>query len=238
MKSQRFMLSAVLALSTAAFAQRILDVTPFSSVPFLGEDPMPASAFAGAVLVANASPSSASEPTVAQSDTHKMDAPKTAAPKSEAQLAFDKMKTLEGSWEGHMNTPTVPQVDGMVSKVTFRVVSRGHTLMHDMKSDRIPDEPITMFVVDNDRLLLTHYCDGDNRPRMTGKTSADGKTVEFDFIDISGKLNVGHMHHAVFTFIDDNHHTEDWTYMMPGDRPMHARINLERTQNASGAPSK
>lgn len=174
----------------------------------------------------------------AQSDVHKMDAPKTPAPKSEAQLAFDKMKTLEGSWEGRMNTPTVPQVDGMLSKVTFRVVSRGHTLMHDMKSDRLPDEPITMFVVDNDRLLLTHYCDGDNRPRMTGKASADGKTVEFDFIDISGKLNVGHMHHAVFTFIDDNHHTEDWTYMMPGDKPMHARIDLQRTQNASGAPSK
>ncbi len=174
----------------------------------------------------------------AQSDAHKMDALKTPAPKSETQLAFDKMKTLEGSWEGRLNIPTVPQVDGMVTKVTFRVVSRGNTLMHDMTSDRLPDEPITMFVVDNDRLLLTHYCDGDNRPRMTGKTSADGKTVEFDFIDISGKLNVGHMHHAVFTFIDDNHHTEEWTYMMPGDKPMRSRIDLQRTQNASGAPSK
>ena len=38
------------------------------------------------------------------------------------------------------------------------------------------------------------------------------------------------MHHAVFTFIDANHHTEDWTYMMPGDKPMHAHMDLQRTK--------
>ena len=66
--------------------------------------------------------------------------------------------------------------------------------------------------LDGDRLLLTHYCDADNRPRMVGKMSPDGKTVEFDFLDISGNLQYGHMQHAVFTLIDANHHTEDWTF--------------------------
>ncbi len=37
------------------------------------------------------------------------------------------------------------------------------------------------------------------------------------------------MDHAVFTIIDANHHFEDWTYMMPGDKPMHARFDLTRT---------
>jgi hypothetical protein len=32
----------------------------------------------------------------AQSDAHKMDEPKTPAPKSEAQTSFDTMKTLGG----------------------------------------------------------------------------------------------------------------------------------------------
>src|SRR5437867_1532646 len=73
-------------------------------------------------------------------------------------------------------------------------------------------------------------CDAGNRPRMVARTSPDGKTVEFDFVDISGGTQRGHMHHAVFTVIDANHHTEDWTYMMPGDKPMHAHFDLQRAK--------
>ena len=29
--------------------------------------------------------------------------------------------------------------------------------------------------------------------------------------------------------IDANHHTEDWTFMMPGDKPVHAHFDLQRT---------
>ena len=65
---------------------------------------------------------------------------------------------------------------------------------------------------------------------MVARPSADGKTVEFDLVDISGGLKYGHMHHAVFTVIDENHHTEDWTYMMPGDKPIHAHFDLQRKQ--------
>jgi hypothetical protein len=77
-------------------------------------------------------------------------------------------------------------------------------------------------------LILTHYCDAGNRPRMAGKMSPDGKTVEFDFLDVAGSTQYGHMHHAVFTVIDANHHTEDWTYMEPGDKPVHAHLDLQR----------
>ena len=79
-------------------------------------------------------------------------------------------------------------------------------------------------------LALTHYCDAGNRPRMVGKISPDGKTVEFDFSMSPAACKYGHMHHAVFTVIDANHHTEDWTYMMPGDKPMHAHMDLQRAK--------
>ncbi len=65
---------------------------------------------------------------------------------------------------------------------------------------------------------------------MVARPSADGKSVEFDFADISGSTDYGHMHHAVFTFIDANHHIEDWTYMMPGDKPVHAHFDLKRAE--------
>ena len=114
--------------------------------------------------------------------------------------------------------------------VSLRVTSMGNAIVHEMTGEGRPDDPVTMLYLDGDRLLLTHYCDAGNRPRMTGKMSPDGKTVEFDFLDVAGSTQYGHMHHAVFTVIDANHHTEDWTYMMPGDKPIHAHFELQRTK--------
>jgi hypothetical protein len=154
-----------------------------------------------------------------------------ATTQSDAQKSFDKMKTLAGSWEGHVTTvPQAPEIDGKLMQVSLRATSMGNALMHEMTGAGRPDDPITMLYLDGDRLLLTHYCDAGNRPRMTGKISPDGKTVEFDFLDVAGSTEYGHMHHAVFTIIDANHHTEDWTYMMPGDKPMHAHFELQRTK--------
>jgi hypothetical protein len=162
--------------------------------------------------------------------------PKGPAAKSDTQKAFDELKTLAGSWEGPLKTdPQVPEAEGKRSQVTLRVTSMGHTLMHELKLEGRADNPITMLVVDADRLLLTHYCDADNRPRMIGKRSPDGKSVEFDFVDVSGKLQYGHMHHAVFTFVDANHHIEEWTWMTPAEKPMRARFELQRT--AAGGSS-
>lgn len=175
---------------------------------------------------------------LAQSDMHKMDAPKAAAPKSEAQITFDTLKTLAGEWEGAvtLDPPMPAMTDGKALHVSMRVTSRGHTLVHELQEAGTPldaaryDHPVTMLYLDDDRLTLVHYCDAGNRPRMTGKMSPDGKTVEFDFMDISGSTRHGHMHHAVFTAIDANHHAEDWIYMLPGDKPMHAHFDLKRAQ--------
>jgi hypothetical protein len=157
--------------------------------------------------------------------------PKTSTPapvQSEAQKAFEKLKNLAGNWEGRVVTDPKGLIDDGDDSihVTLRVTSRGNALLHEMKGVG-PDDPITMFYLDQDRLLLTHFCDAGNRPRMVAKTSPDGKTVEFDFLDISGKMLTHHMQHAVFTFVDDNHHTEDWTFQM-GDKPVHARIELRK----------
>ena len=65
---------------------------------------------------------------------------------------------------------------------------------------------------------------------MTAEASADSKKVEFEFRDLSGGNEHGHMYHAVFTIVDADHHFEDWTYMMPGDKPMHAHLELTRKQ--------
>ncbi|MDP9160349.1 MAG: hypothetical protein M3O09_08990 [Acidobacteriota bacterium] len=152
------------------------------------------------------------------------------AQKSETQKSFDKLKTLAGTWEGHVTgVPEAKDVEGKLAKVSFRVTSMGNALMHEMRVGERADDPITMLYMEGDRLLLTHYCDAGNRPRMVGKVSPDGKTVEFDFLDVAGGTEHGHMHRAVFTIIDANHHTEDWTYMMSADKMAHPHFDLQRT---------
>src|ERR1700746_80687 len=168
----------------------------------------------------------------AQSDAHKMAEPKAPAPKSEAQTSFDAMKTLAGEWEGPVKTdmPVEAKVDIKPLHVSMRVTSRGNVLVHEFQEAGKPldppkyDPPITMLYVDvdADRLTLVHYCDAGNRPRMTGKISSDGKTLEFDFADLSGSNKYGHTYHAVFTLIDAHHHPADWSYMMPRGTPSRA----------------
>jgi hypothetical protein len=158
---------------------------------------------------------------------------------SDSPKSFDTMKTLAGTWTGPVKLDPPNTEMGSTGKpvrVSLRVTSRGNAIVHEMQEDATVedatkyDHPVTMFYEDNGRLILTHYCDAGNRPRMEGKLSPDGKTVDFTFLDVSGSTQFGHMQHATFTVIDANHHTEDWTYLMPGDKLMHAHFDLTRAR--------
>ena len=150
---------------------------------------------------------------------------------TDAQKSFDAMKTFAGTWQGKVTTmPAQAAMKDTNVSVSLRVTSMGNAMIHEMKTEGQPDDPITMFYLDQDQLLLTHYCDAGNRPRMVGKMSPDGKKVEFEFIDITGNLQYGHMHHAVFTAIDENHHTEDWTFKLQGDKTVQAHFDLQRAK--------
>jgi hypothetical protein len=150
---------------------------------------------------------------------------------SDAQQSFGKLKALAGTWEGPVTTdPKAPEIEGKTMHVTLRVTSMGNTLMHEMTGADRPDDPITMLYVNDDQLTLTHYCDAGNRPRMVGKPSPDGQTVRFDFVDVTGSLAYGHMDGAVFTFVDDDHHSEDWIYMKPDGASVRAHVDLRRSE--------
>jgi hypothetical protein len=151
-----------------------------------------------------------------------MPMPKTSSAQSDAQKAFEKLKTLAGSWQG--------SVMGMSVQATIRVTSRGNAILHEMTSSGSPDNPITMIYVDGNRLLLTHYCDSGNRPRMEGKISPDGNSVEFTLFDITGYTEKGFMNRIAFTIVDANHHNEESTFMLPGNKSFRAGGVLQRTK--------
>ena len=157
---------------------------------------------------------------------------------SDAQKSFDKLKALAGDWEGSV-TVTPPQPEMNMDEpihISLRVTSRGNVLVHEMQEAGTAldatkyDHPVTMFYLDADHVTLVHYCDAGNRPRMTAKASPDGKMFDFSFVDVSGPLDYGHMQHSTFNVIDANHHVEDWTYLLPGDKPILAHMDLKRTK--------
>lgn len=134
-------------------------------------------------------------------------------------------------------TPAEPGKNGARIVLSLRIASSGHTLVHEghaadydpMKNPGQKDNPFTMIVIDGDRLLLTHFCDADNRPRMIGRLLPDGKAIDFEFLDVSGNLQYGHMEHVKFTVVDSDHHTEDWTWATPENKLTVAHFDVQRT---------
>ena len=149
--------------------------------------------------------------------------PKNAAAPSDAQKMFDTMKNLAGSWQG--------TIMGISINVTIRVASSGTAILHEATTDggRPPNHEITMFYVEGDRLLATHYCDGGNRARFEGKMSADGKTSEFNFLDVTGATQGGLVKHMAFTMIDANKHLVEFTFIRPDGKPVELRGEFQRT---------
>jgi len=130
------------------------------------------------------------------------------AAQPDAHRSFELLKGLEGNWAGKNN-------QGQPVQVTFRITAGGSALMSEILG-RGPENMITMFHMDGDRLLMTHYCGAGNQPRMK-IISSDAKSVSFEFFD---GTNIGpgdgHMQHVTLTEPDADHHVEEWVFLDHG----------------------
>lgn len=153
---------------------------------------------------------------------------------SDGQISVGVLKNLAGTWVGSVTTdPPNPDIEGPI-QVTMHVASRGNVLVHEIAPGGMP-EP-TMIYLEGDRLTLVHYCEAGNQPRMAARKSQNQKIVEFDFVDISGSTDPAYLHHFVFTIINADHHTEDWTFLLPGDKQLHAHFDLKRAKESIPVP--
>jgi len=127
---------------------------------------------------------------------------------TDAHKSFDLLKGMEGNWAGKNQ-------QGQEIQVTFRMTAGGSALMSEIHGHG-PENMITMFHMDGDRLLMTHYCGAGNQPRMK-VISSDAKSVSFEFFD---GTNIGpgdgHMQHVTFTQPDADHHVEEWVFLDHG----------------------
>jgi len=94
-----------------------------------------------------------------------------------------------------------------------------------------------MFYLEGNRLTLVHYCEAGNRPRLLARKSADQSKVEFDFVAVSGSRKPAYLRHFGFNIVDENHHTEDWTFLLAGDKTMRAHFDLKRRKDGVAPPT-
>jgi len=127
---------------------------------------------------------------------------------SDAQKAFATIKALPGNWVGDTQMGPV--------QVNFKVTAGGSAVMSEILGK---EDMISMFNLDGpSRLLMTHYCAAGNEPRMEASVSPDGKVITFNYVEATNLATpeAGHMQKMVLTVIDDNHHTEEWTFVDHG----------------------
>ena len=66
----------------------------------------------------------------------------------------------------------------------------------------------SVYHLDDDDLRLTHFCSYRNQPRLRAKSvSADGKTIEFEFVDVTNLSRSGnrYTHRMIVSLLDHDH---------------------------------
>jgi hypothetical protein len=155
--------------------------------------------------------------------TQRLPASAPSATLTPAQVAFEKLKSLAGSWTG-------PGESGKPLKVTFEVASGGTTVISRVM------EMVDVYHLDGERLMVTHYCSAGNQPRLVTETLTENsnlKSMEFKFLDIthSSPSKEGYINHLTLNFTGDDNLTQWWTFRKAGEsKEGKVQIQLSRVK--------
>ena len=155
----------------------------------------------------------------------------TTTPATPARLAFERFKQIEGVWQGR-------STKGWVERSVFKTIAAGSCVM-ETSFDAHPNESmVTMYHMDGEQLMLTHYCVAKNQPRMRAtEISPDGSTVTFTFLDGTNipTRDRGHMDKAVFKFESPDRFTSQWTWYQNGKEQWMEEIEYTRVDPQNGS---
>jgi len=122
----------------------------------------------------------------------------------DAKDAYAHLQTLVGEW----------QADTSMGKahVTYESIAAGSALVERETMEHMPPME-TIFYLDGGRLLLTHYCDLGNQPRLEAHAfDPQSRKLDFAFLDATNLASpaASHMHNASYRFSDANHFSTRW----------------------------
>ena len=139
----------------------------------------------------------------------------SVAEKSNSVQAFEKLTSLVGEWKGMQEG-----AQGDI-KLTYTLTANGSVLMEESQPAG-EGTMITMFTVDGDHLIATHYCIARNQPQMVTKpiTEPSANSLTFSLSRVTGMKTPGDWHNTglTVTLEDAQHLTQVWTYEYNGKK--------------------
>lgn len=141
-----------------------------------------------------------------------------------AAAAFNKMKSLVGQWEASSDKGKVTS--------SYELVSNGTALVEHIT---VPGENtmLTVYNLDGNRLVLTHYCSAGNQPHMQAEAfDPASNQIRFDFVSAGNLANAadGHMHSAKITLLGPDTFNADWTFYKDGKAAFSQPIQFHRVR--------
>ena len=136
--------------------------------------------------------------------------PALAADKTKSEEAFDRLASLKGQWKGEIN--------GVDTMLIYTLTANGSALMEECRPGKGP-EMITMFTIDGDHLIASHYCSAKNQPQMATSTITNAqKPLAFSLVRVTGLKSADAWHNTGLTVIqeDSDHLTQEWSYQFKG----------------------
>jgi hypothetical protein len=141
------------------------------------------------------------------------------------KAAFDQIKKLAGDW-------TMLDKEGKPGDAvtdSFRVTAAGSAVI-ETQFPGSGHEMVTVYHLDGDDLVMTHYCALGNQPRLKAERGPDLKTIMFKF---AGCTNLRsdkdvHMHDMTCTVVDPNHVRMTWTACKDGKTDHSTTFDLVR----------
>lgn len=126
-------------------------------------------------------------------------------PAGSAREALDRIKTLVGTWEGRVAT-----LDGPPGTVRYELTGGGNTVVEKLFPGT-DHEMMTVYHLDGDALLATHYCAMGNQPVMKLEKSTPSE-LRFGF---AGGTNMDpakdvHIHSGRLRWTDGGRLESEW----------------------------
>jgi hypothetical protein len=146
-------------------------------------------------------------------------------PAVDGKAAFERLKSLAGTWEGKAGHGEAAQA----ATVTYRVASGG-SVVEETLFPGTPHEMISMYHLVKGELVLTHYCAMANQPRMRldGKASTPDRLVfAFDGGTNFDPAKDTHVHSGVVEWKGEALHTA-WAVYSSGKEAGENRFMLTR----------
>ena len=140
-----------------------------------------------------------------------------------AEDLFSRFRSLEGSWT---STPDSPEMQP--STITYHTIANGSAVVETVFAGT-PFEMISVIFMDEDRLLMTHYCAARNQPHLIAQKITDA-SVQFvtDHVTNHADPDALYMGEARWQFIDDNHLKTRWWSFQNGEMGEPLTFNMTR----------